>query len=469
MTAAPVVPGPRAESLEQSVDCVADEAPGSVPHKTSIKVAGVPSRAARTATTERSGRFLRARWSRGRDGWSADEVAAHLVGCRAQMIRGLARKSPWAGLDDETLESCFHYAAAVIAKIAASGQRSEWRTPKDLEKAQIAAFRHQALDHWRRVNAQSRQGDRFTVAFDPDRHAAEHAPIDRLFEQPDLHTIERDLLAELADDRLRAFWSIVLLEQVSFKEAGDRLELSKSAVMACTRAGRAAFAGYLDQRASGELCRDRALDIAAHRAGSATRWRIERAEAHLESCYACALVHEPRTSAIERGILGLAPTGFILRLLSRAGDAASAPAMRIVESGSGSRAVAAGLAAVAAAGVGVGTQRGSEPKPRGGTPTSAAPAGPSGSRTALPPPAFSASPSSTPSAKPERGAAGSKQGPTKRTKRPPRPVGAPNRTETAPLTARSTDEFEIEVTRTQPPVHASPKTSSPPALEFDQP
>lgn len=333
----------------------AGEAAASAPQRTATKTAGVPGHMSKATTTERKGRLL-SRWGRHCGEWDADEVAAHLMECRAQVVRGLARKTPWAGLDDETLDSCFGHAAAVIVKVAASGQRPEWRTPRDLEKAQIAAYRHQAFDHWKRANAQSRQSDRYAIAFDPDRHASDHTPIDRLFDQPDLHTIERDLLAELADDRLRAFWTIVLREQAPFKTAGDRLGLSKPAVMACTRRGRAAFANYLDRRADGELCRDRSSDIAASLAGTAPPWRIERAEAHLESCYACALIHEPGTSAIERGILGIAPTGLILRLLSRAGDAASVPAMRIAESGSGTRAVAAGLAALSVAGTGVAVQ-----------------------------------------------------------------------------------------------------------------
>jgi hypothetical protein len=269
------------------------------------------------------------------------------MSCQAQMVRGLGRRSPWAGLDDESLNSCFGHAAAVIVRVAVSGQRADWRTSKDLEKAQVAAFRHQALEHWKRVNAVSRQGERFTVAFDADRHAPDHAPIDRLFEQPDLHTIERDLLAELVDDRLRAFWTLVLREHLAFKDAGHRLGLTRAGVMACTRQGRTAFADYLVRRESGALCTARSRDIAARESGTADAAGVERAAAHLEACYACALVHEPETSALQRGILGLAPTGLVLRILSRAGDAASTPVARIVDSGSGSRAVAAGLAAVA--------------------------------------------------------------------------------------------------------------------------
>ncbi|MCW3011142.1 MAG: hypothetical protein JWO90_1546 [Solirubrobacterales bacterium] len=304
---------------------------------------------------QRSTRFLRPRRVRGQMVWDADEIAAYLLDRQRQIVRGLGRRSPWAGMDDETLDSCYHHAAAVIAKVAEDGQRADWSKPQDLERAVVSAFRHQAYDHWKRVNAQHRQADRHTVPFDPERHAPDDTPLDRLFEQPDLHTIKRDLLSELQDPRLRQFWTVVLTEEISFRAAGDRLGLSKVAVSACTKQGRAAFAGYLSRRASGQLCRDRTLDIAAHRAGIEDLARTERALAHLESCYACALVHEPRTSAIQRGILSLAPTGLILRMLSRAGDVAATPAMRIADSGSGSRAVAAGLAALAV-GTGAGVQ-----------------------------------------------------------------------------------------------------------------
>ena len=352
------------EAVGEQVALAAQEAPEAASEQTTIKVAGVPRDGeAGKATTQRRRPSWRAR--RGHDGgWDADEVAVHLMACQTQMVRGLARKSPWVGLDDETLASCFGHGAAVIARVAASGQRPEWRTSKDLEKAQIAAFRHQALDYWKRANAQSRRGERFTVAFDPERHGHGHAPIDRLFEQPDLHTIERDLLAELTDEGLRAFWTIVLHAQVSFKEAGDRLQLTKAEVMSCTRAGRVAFGGYLDRRSTGELCVERGLDLAARRAGSATPLQAERAAAHVESCYACALVHDPSTSALQRGILGLAPTGLILRLLSRAGDVAASPVTRIVDSGSGSRAVATGLAAVAVAGSSLGIDAATDPPPK---------------------------------------------------------------------------------------------------------
>lgn len=329
---------------------------------------GMPARRVKGVTAERRSRVLLAR--RGRS-WDAQEVAEHLMSCRGQMLGGLRHKTPWAGLDVDTLDSCFGHGAAVIARVAASGQRPEWRSAKDLEKAQIAAFRHQALDHWKRVNAQSRKGDRTAVAFDPERHASKDAPMDRLFAQPDLRSIQRDLLAELTDPELRVFWAAVLGEAASFKTAGDRLNLTKAQVMARTRAGRSAFAGYLDRRETGELCRERCEDIVAVRAGAANDLRAERARAHLESCYACSLVHQPRIGAFERGILGMTPTGLLLRLVTRAGEVASVPATRWTEVGAGARLVAGGVAALTVAGSGVGIEAALNDRPgaRGPRPT----------------------------------------------------------------------------------------------------
>ncbi len=309
------------------------------------------TRSSSKAASRRREPLLLARHGRA---WDADLVAAHLMSCQRQMVLGLGRRTPWAGLDAETLDSCFGHGAAVIARVAASGQRPEWRTAKDLEKAQVAAFRHQALDHWKRVNAHSRRGDRLAVAFDPERHAAPDAPMDKLFEQPDLLVVQRDLLVELEDLGLRAFWRVVLTESVSFKAAGDQLGLDKAEVMARTRAGRTAFAAYLDRRETGELCEQRSADILALRAGAADERCVERAEAHLEACYACSLVHTPHDGAIERGILGAAPVGFLLRLAMRAGDVASVPTTRWTEAGTGARLVAGGLAALTVAGTGAG-------------------------------------------------------------------------------------------------------------------
>lgn len=428
----------------------------------------MPGEMARTTETDRRRRVLLLRSGRSRNAWVADEVAAHLMGCRVQIVRGLARKTPWAGLDDETLDSCFGHAAAVIAKVAVTGQRPDWRTPRDLEKAQIAAYRHQALDHWKRVNALSRQGDRSTVAFDPERHASCHDPMDRLFDQPDLRAIERDLLAELADDRLRSFWTIVLREGVPFKTAGDRLELSKAAVMACTRGGRAAFAGYLDRREDGDLCRDRSHDIAAKLAGTATRWRIERADAHLECCYACALIHEPSTSAMERGILGLGPAGLILRLVARASDAVSAPVVRVVESGGGSRAVAAGLAALTVAGAGVGAHRGSTVSPSDRRETTATSPVPTSSaevvrRTAPAPQASTVS-----SAKPKAAVASKRRKANSERRKMPLKQRLVTQPATSPPPAvTQSNEFDIEAVPQIPA--ATPTVNQPPDLEFANP
>lgn len=326
--------------------------------------------------TYRSPHPAGARLRRRPDGsWDADEVAAHLMACERQIVVGLATRSPWIGLDEETLASCYGHGAAVVARIAASSQQPAWRRPSDLEKAQIAAYRNQAFEHWRRVNTQSRRGDRFTVLFDPERHAGEHAPIDALFELPDLHAVEEDLLAELGSPELRRFWAIVLLERVSFKVAGDRLGLTRAAVTASTRAGRAQFEVYLERRASGELCADRAVAIEARRSGGATADQEEKARAHLAACYVCALVHEPRTSAFRRGILAVSPVGFILRWTGRGADGRHTLTTRLADASAATRALTAGVAAVAVAGSGLGLKAAtSDPasrRPTGGAPRAA--------------------------------------------------------------------------------------------------
>ncbi|MEJ7893302.1 MAG: hypothetical protein WKF94_11750 [Solirubrobacteraceae bacterium] len=299
-----------------------------------------------------------------RDGrWDRVRVAEHLMSCRGQMIFGLRHKSPWAGLDVDTLDSCFGAAAALVVELAASGKRADWRTADDLEKAQIAAYRNQVRDHWKRVNAQARVGDRLSVVFDPERHATPDAQLERLYAQPDLFEIRRDLLAELTDPGLLAFWQLVFDERLSFKVAGDRLGLTKSQVVVRTRSGRAFFSSYLDRRGSGGLCIERGVDIDAARAGTATDAARERAEAHLESCYGCSLVYAPRTSAFDRGMLGLAPIGLVLRLSTRLGEAATSAVMRCADAGPGARVAAGGLAAAALAGSAVGLEAATSPAP----------------------------------------------------------------------------------------------------------
>lgn len=347
-------------TLVQNPECSVPLAPGAaradVPWRGGSEEPGVLDDGARTATTSRKGRAPRA-WRRsGVRGWDPDEVAAHLVAQQPQIVRGLARRTPWAGIDDETLASLYGHAAAVIARIAGSAQRPDWRTLKDLERAQVTAYRHQALDHWKLVNAQSRLGERSTVPFDETVHQSGDAPLDRLFEHPDVLSIARDLLAELADEELHDFWTIVFTEGVVFKEAGARLEMNKAAVIAATRNGRAAFERYLEQRASGALCVERGRDIDAVRAGVATPFRAERAAAHIESCYACGLVHDPGTGAFERGLLGVAPTALLVRLLTRAGEVASIPVTRFSESSAVSRAATVAVTAAAAAGSGLGVK-----------------------------------------------------------------------------------------------------------------
>jgi hypothetical protein len=36
--------------------------------------------------------------------WDSDQVAEHLMSCRRQMTYGLGSRSPWAGMDPESLE-----------------------------------------------------------------------------------------------------------------------------------------------------------------------------------------------------------------------------------------------------------------------------------------------------------------------------------------------------------------------------
>ena len=295
--------------------------------------------------------------------WDKVPVAEHLMACRRQMIFGLRHKSPWAGLDLDTLDSCFGAAAALVVEIAASGKRADWRTAEDLEKAQIATYRNQVRDHWKHINAQARTGDRLSVVFDPERHAAPDAQLERLYMQPDLFEIRRDLLAELTDPDLLTFWQLVFDERLTFKVAGDRLELTKSQVMVRTRSGRALFIAYLDRRETGDLCIERGADIAATRAGSASDPVRERAEAHLESCYGCSLVHAPRTSALDRGMLGLAPVGLVLRLHTRLSEVATSAAMRCADAGPGARVAAGGLVAAALAGSAVGLDAATTPAP----------------------------------------------------------------------------------------------------------
>jgi hypothetical protein len=304
-----------------------------------------------TTNKPRIGRRLPAR--RGA-AWDADEVARHLMSCRAQMICGLRRRTPWVGLDADTLDSCFGLGAALISRMAATGERPEWRTAGDLEKAQVAAFRNQTYDHWKRINAQSRQGDRHAVAFDPERHASQEASIDRLLELPDVASVRRDLLAEIDDEDLRRFWAPVLEEAINFKSAGDRLGLTKAQVMSRTRAGRAIFEGYFERRETGELCHQRGRDIAALRGGNAGAAAAGRAQAHLESCYPCALSHEPNSGAFERGLLSAGPLGMVLRLVPRASDVAGFPAAGRPAADACVRLLAGGLAAIAVVGTGAG-------------------------------------------------------------------------------------------------------------------
>ena len=196
---------------------------------------------------------------------------------------GCARDRPGRDSTRRTLQSCFGHGAAIVAHVATnSGKRPDWRNPKDLEKAQIAAFRHQAFDYWKKANTESRRGDRHAVTFDPDQHAPLDEPMQRLFDQPDLEAIREDLLTELDDVALRDFWRAVLREGVTFKESGDRLGLTKAQVMARTLCGPRAVRGLpLRPRVRRAVPRARARPGSGARGGRRFAGGGTRREAHL--------------------------------------------------------------------------------------------------------------------------------------------------------------------------------------------
>jgi hypothetical protein len=238
--------------------------------------------------------------------WNSDDVAAHLMARQPAIVRGLARRPPWAGVDDETLTELYLEAAALITRLAASGQRRDWRVRRDLERAVIAAFRHQALSHWKAVNAQMRRGDRDSTPFDPERHGAADDALARIFDDPRDELVARDWLAQLRD-QVRTFWEPVILEGKQLKESGDALGLTKAQRQALYRDGIEQLARFRALAAEGLTCQLRAPAITALRAGTAGPVDTERAQAHLACCLACALVHEPGASALTRGILHVLP------------------------------------------------------------------------------------------------------------------------------------------------------------------
>ena len=255
----------------------------------------------------------------GRRGWDCDDVAAHLLDRRAALIGSLARRSPWGGIDRETLDGLYVEAAAKVARIAGSQQRRDWRTRRDLERAMIAAFRFEAQHYWRNVKAEKRRGDRAPVPFDPDEHAEGEDLLARIFDaSPHEELVARDWLAQLRGE-VRAFWAL-LLEGVSFTHAGERLGLPYRECQALYRAGLEQLGRFRALQESGKVCQLRAPAIAALRAGTADDLTAERARAHLACCLSCALVHERNASALRRGILHVLPLPAVVRALARVRD-----------------------------------------------------------------------------------------------------------------------------------------------------
>jgi hypothetical protein len=255
----------------------------------------------------------------GRRGWDCDDVAAHLMQRREPIVRGLAHRTPWSGIKADTLNGLYSEAAAIISRIAASQYRRDWRTHADLERAVIAAFRHQALHHWRSVNAAKRRGDRDAVEFDPERHARSEEVLASIFDaNPHEELVARDWLAQL-DGEVRQFWRL-LLDGVSFTDAGDRLGLSYAQSKVHHRAGLEQFARFRALQEAGKVCHLRAGAIAAYRSGTADAITAERAQAHLACCLACALVHDRQASAVTRGLFHVLPLPAVARAFARLRD-----------------------------------------------------------------------------------------------------------------------------------------------------
>lgn len=248
--------------------------------------------------------------------WDADDVAEHLIDRMPRIVTGLARRTPWAGIDRETLDELFLSAAATVSRLAASGERADWRTPRHLERAAISAFRHEALAHWKTVNAQKRRGDRDAAPLDPERDGASDDPLNRIYEpDPREELVARDWLVQLRGD-VREFWKPVILEGVEYKEAGDRLGLNKAERQAMYRQGIEHLGRFRRLLEEGRVCQLRAPAIAAYRAGTADAVTSERARAHLACCLPCALVHDAGASALKRGILHALPVAAVGRAVA---------------------------------------------------------------------------------------------------------------------------------------------------------
>lgn len=248
--------------------------------------------------------------------WSADQVAEHLIERMPAIVTGLARRTPWAGIDRETCDELYLSAAATVSRLAAAGDRPDWRTPRHLERAVIAAFRHEALAYWKAVNAQKRRGDREAAPFDPEHDAPTDDPLNRLYESdPREELVARDWLAQLRGE-VREFWEPVVLEGVEYKEAGERLGVDKARRQALYRDGIEHLGRFRQLLEEGRVCQLRAPAIAAYRAGTADAVTAERARAHLACCLPCALVHEAGASALKRGILHALPVAAVGRAVA---------------------------------------------------------------------------------------------------------------------------------------------------------
>jgi DNA-directed RNA polymerase specialized sigma24 family protein len=147
--------------------------------------------------------------------------------------------------------------------VGISGERADWRTPRHLKRAAIAAFRHEALAHWKAVNAQKRRSDRDAAPFDPERDGPTDDPLNRLYEpDPREELVARDWLVQLRGD-VREFWKPVILEGVEYKEAGDRLGLNQAERQAMYRQGIEHLGRFRRLLDEGRVCQLRAPAIAA--------------------------------------------------------------------------------------------------------------------------------------------------------------------------------------------------------------
>lgn len=249
-------------------------------------------------------------------------------------MRGLRHRTPWRGIEEETLKELYDEAVTTVAQLAASQQRRDWRTRAHLERAVIAAFRHQAQHHWRHFNAMKRRGDRDAVEFDADLHGATDEVLTRIFDvNPHDALVARDWLAQVDGD-VRDFWRL-LIDGASFRHAGEELGLTYAECKVHQRVGLEQFARFRTLQEEGKVCQLRASAIAAYLAGTADAPTAERAEAHLACCLACALVHDQKASAVSRGLFHLLPVPLLARAFGRLRDLVGDRAAEATAGGAG--------------------------------------------------------------------------------------------------------------------------------------